>query len=192
MTDWRPTGDLLIWGQSSPGRRTRGACTCRRENSHLLGGLRRPFHRGRKANGDAERFGSATGGYRDSGAYPTAVQRCRCSIRLLMRAKVIEASRIGERHTADTSPASVSLPTTCCYIVNASASLSGSKVPTRLMINRANSRATVRRPCRGLVGSAPGRQSSHKCKPPRHAQVAITGRPVFLRSNAPWATDAQA
>jgi hypothetical protein len=48
------------------------------------------------------------------------------------------------------------------------------------------------RPCCGLEGSAPGRQSSHKCKPSRLAQVAIRGRPVFLRSNAPWATYALA
>ena len=47
----------------------------------------------------------------------------------LVRAAV-EVARIGERHTADTSRASVSLPRTCRYIVNASASLSGLKMPT--------------------------------------------------------------
>jgi hypothetical protein len=75
----------------------------------------------------------------------------------LMRVKEIEASRIGERHTGDISPVSVSLPRTCCYIANASASLSELKMRTWARINRASSRATVFRSCRGLVGSARGR-----------------------------------
>jgi hypothetical protein len=49
------------------------------------------------------------------------------------------------------------LPRTCCYIANASASLSELKMRTWARINRASSRATVFRSCRGLVGSARGR-----------------------------------